>query len=223
MIPVKYSGFFFLLLLVGISLPATAQEGIWRVSAEPGVSIVGVGNAKALPVGQSLNRGYSDVTPALLLRVSRQTTPTGKWRVGLRAEVATWQVNKGIARLNSKGQLTGEGAIYLGWPAISLAPSLYRRLTTGRGELGAAAYAGIAWGSGRKPAVENNGLTNQYFSASTGFSAGVELQGRYAISHRFSLAASAGAQRNWMMLVDGHEAGFTLNCLSAGLGAMYHF
>lgn len=214
---------FLLLLLVGICPPAAAQEGIWRVSAEAGISIVGVGNAKALPAGKSLNNGYADVNPAFLLRVSRQTNPAGKWRVGLRAEIATWQVNKGIARFNSKGQLTGEGAIYLGWPAISLAPSLYRRLTTKRWELGAAAYAGITWGSGRKPSLENNGLINQYFSSSTGFSAGVELQGRYAISSRLSVASSLGVQRSWMTLVDGKGAGFTLNCLSAGLGAMYHF
>ena len=215
--------FLSLVLLAGLCPPAAAQEGTWRVSAAAGICVVGVGNVKALPTKQSLNNGYSDVNPALLLRVSRQTGPAGKWRVGLRGEIATWQVNKGIARLNSQGQLTGEGAIYLGWPAISLAPMLYRRLTTGPWELGVAAYTGIAWGSGRKPAIEANGLTNHYFSASTGFSAGLELQGRYAVARHFSVAASAGAQRNWMTLVDGHDAGFTLNCLSAGLGAMYHF
>ncbi len=211
----------FLLLPAGIMGPAAAQQNTWRVSAEAGVSVVGVGNAKALPAGKSLNNGYTDVNPTLLLRVSRQSDAAGKWRVGIRAELASWQVNKGVARVNAQGVFVGEGPTYLGWPAISLAPMLYRRLAAGRNEMGLAVYGGIAWGSGRKPVHFYAPGYSQYFSASTGFQAGAELQYRYRISGSFSIAASAGMQRSWMTLVDNSNAGFRLNCVPVTLGLMY--
>lgn len=215
--------FITLLLPAGLYLPAVAQQGTWRVSAEAGSTILSIAKTQGVAPFQNFDTDQSHVNPTLVLQLSRQTNPAGKWRIGLRGEITSWKISKGYTTLGFVGQLTNGNTAYLGWPALSLAPTLYYRILGGRSELGISGYAGIAWGSGRKYSYDATTLRSTYFSASTGFQSGIAAHYNYRLSNHFSVSASAGAQRSWMTLVDDNDATFQLNGLPLTLGAMYRF
>ncbi len=215
--------FLTLLLPAGIVLPAAAQVGTWRVSAEAGPTILSIAKTQGLAPLQNFDTDFRHVNPTLVLQISRQTNPAGKWRVGLRGEIASWKISKGYTTVGFVGQLINGNTAYLGWPAFSLAPTLYYRILAGRSELGISGYAGIAWGSGRKFSYDATNGRSTYFSASTGFQAGAAVHYNYHFRTPFSIAASAGGQRSWMTLVDDNDASFQLNGFPLTLGIMYRF
>ncbi len=214
------------LFLSSTALSAGAQETIqnipgkyFLISAEAGVSFIGIGGVQL--AGSSYRPTVSNgvsAWPTLQLRFMRMT-PT--WCYGVRTEATIWGDRDAIQYTNINAEPLGNSNdLYFASPAISIAPTLSRRiLYTKKQELAIGIYAGVTFSPHEQDgSTGSNGARDSYLPSTTGFQLGGEIQYRYWVRPRLAVSAATGFQRNWMRYNDNADFGFNLNTIPVTAG-----